>query len=756
MVLLRIDPHNTRGQSLGTDQRSTPTTSPTLNVPTQMPLRRAPRRRSTKPLRPQVNREITDAKANVAQIDQLTIADDRTNPISASSTFTQSNILESAMQQSITSSKPVLRLQIMSNEEEGDHLMAIPVLSGPSPLSLGEPHFKNNSSTSSTLSLDWSFLRTEKCVLPSPTGTECPSLVSASATSSRNSSVKSTKSARLNRWIHFESYTEPPDYLSVTSAARVEDTVGSSNEIQTEAYETHEAPKKEPFAVLPSRGVNIEVTESRDISDLDSTDVVQSSLRCLSLSSSSSAKSSDEETESSGSSTSPQSSTGFMQVWPVLSPAKQRIVDIAMAEFHRIFANELGTNDPSSNRDFSEGSHSNGTGNSGNSSNGASRNSSSRKRSLSGGGSPPNNNRDDPNKRRRPDGVEDSERSTAEKRFACPFFKRNPGRHQTFTSCRDPGFVTVARLKEHLYRRHLLPPQCLRCSVAFPTETSLKIHLRDPQGCEVREQISPEGFDKDQERKLKSKKRSQKSQNEEEKWRCVYNILFPDDNPDNMPSPYIEYQAPGISQINHSTDVARFQAFSRLELPKLVRQTLEMAVEREAQPLGEKLKDQLVDIVKECQARLFTMFEGPDRGSSISPNTSTARLNSLPSMDSSSETLLEFTFPDFDSLTSGYDFDVPNTIEGGLLSSAHNTKESFHQKESSCSPDSGYDSSLSLVTVPPNLSTVDPYLFVSNPPPLLDGFYGLFEDRNIYDAPIQNAMWQFDQSSTQFNNPHVG
>ena len=75
----------------------------------------------------------------------------------------------------------------------------------------------------------------------------------------------------------------------------------------------------------------------------------------------------------------------------------------------------------------------------------------SRKRSLSGGSTPPNgdrNNGDDPDKRRRPDPkLNGKDATTQEKRFACPYYKRNPGRHQTFTSCRDPGFITVARLK---------------------------------------------------------------------------------------------------------------------------------------------------------------------------------------------------------------------------------------------------------------------------------------------------------------------
>ncbi|PSN74263.1 hypothetical protein BS50DRAFT_11989 [Corynespora cassiicola Philippines] len=175
-------------------------------------------------------------------------------------------------------------------------------------------------------------------------------------------------------------------------------------------------------------------------------------------------------------------------------------------------------------------------------------------------------------------------------------------------SCRDPGFTMVARLKEHLYRRHLLPIQCNRCCSTFPNDPALRDHQRDPRGCQIREQIPLEGFNKDQERKLKSKKRSLVFQSEEEKWKIVYRILFPDDNETDMPCPYIEYQPSNTSV--ETSNIARFQEFSRLELPRLVRRTLEVAIEREAQPLEDKLKDRFVDIVRECQSQLITMFQG--------------------------------------------------------------------------------------------------------------------------------------------------
>lgn len=183
-----------------------------------------------------------------------------------------------------------------------------------------------------------------------------------------------------------------------------------------------------------------------------------------------------------------------------------------------------------------------------------------------------------------------------------------------------PHYITrtLTSDREHLYRRHLLPPQCHRCCSVFQNDVALRDHQRDLRGCEIREQLPPEGFDKEQERRLKSKKRSQVFQSEEDKWKGVYRILFPDDDDANMPSPYIEYQ-PCTGQTTEATSVARFQEFSRLELPRMVRRTLEAVVEQEAQPLEDKLKEQLVDIVKQCQAQLESMFQGTSSKSPSDP-----------------------------------------------------------------------------------------------------------------------------------------
>ena len=46
-----------------------------------------------------------------------------------------------------------------------------------------------------------------------------------------------------------------------------------------------------------------------------------------------------------------------------------------------------------------------------------------------------------------------------------------------------------------------------------------------------------DGFSKEQERQLRSRKKSDKNMTDAERWRETYLILFPDDDPATIPSP---------------------------------------------------------------------------------------------------------------------------------------------------------------------------------------------------------------------------
>lgn len=85
-------------------------------------------------------------------------------------------------------------------------------------------------------------------------------------------------------------------------------------------------------------------------------------------------------------------------------------------------------------------------------------------------------------------------------------------------------------LREHLYRSHRRPIHCSRCYQIFKSESLLIGHQRAPIVCPVQSPAPIEGFCREQEKMLKCRKKDSSTMNEEDKWRKVYRILFPNDD----------------------------------------------------------------------------------------------------------------------------------------------------------------------------------------------------------------------------------
>ncbi|KAI1130130.1 hypothetical protein F5Y10DRAFT_290149 [Nemania abortiva] len=128
-------------------------------------------------------------------------------------------------------------------------------------------------------------------------------------------------------------------------------------------------------------------------------------------------------------------------------------------------------------------------------------------------------------------------------RFACPYFKYNPTKYQHWPICPGPGWLNVHRLKEHLYRKHRQARfRCVRCWEHFESEQSYFDHQRALVPCELEEREPIDGFDAEQERQLKSRKKKGHIVSEIDKWRAVFQILFPHVSADQIPSPFYEYE----------------------------------------------------------------------------------------------------------------------------------------------------------------------------------------------------------------------
>ncbi|KAF6812347.1 hypothetical protein CSOJ01_05218 [Colletotrichum sojae] len=88
--------------------------------------------------------------------------------------------------------------------------------------------------------------------------------------------------------------------------------------------------------------------------------------------------------------------------------------------------------------------------------------------------------------------------------LACPYLKYDPKTYGQRKGCRGASFISIHRLKE------------------------VKTHLKSRTPCEATESPGIEGFDASQEKRLKSKKKVHGVTTEEDKWKEIFKILFPD------------------------------------------------------------------------------------------------------------------------------------------------------------------------------------------------------------------------------------
>ncbi|KAK2041040.1 hypothetical protein LZ31DRAFT_26225 [Colletotrichum somersetense] len=189
-------------------------------------------------------------------------------------------------------------------------------------------------------------------------------------------------------------------------------------------------------------------------------------------------------------------------------------------------------------------------------------------------------------------------------KLACPFFKHNPRKYKNQRPCCGPGWDRVHRIKEHIYRKHSLPKfSCPRCSQPFETQADLQTHARSADACEVREPEFLDGITQDQEKMLRSRKKtSAKELTEAEKWTQAYRILFPDAREREIPSPYYSIE-------DADTSLGDYEDYLRRELPPLVRRQLENEIERELSFVEQGMKQKVIEIARNLQLTLFKGYQ---------------------------------------------------------------------------------------------------------------------------------------------------
>lgn len=192
-------------------------------------------------------------------------------------------------------------------------------------------------------------------------------------------------------------------------------------------------------------------------------------------------------------------------------------------------------------------------------------------------------------------------------RFACPFFKKDPATYSNafYRSCPGPGWNSVHRLKAHLYRRHTGQP-CPRCKEPFNSPQALSDHLSASIRCPIRNEGMARAISAKQEQQLKKRRRL--DGDEQSKWREVYKILFPEDEPSAYPSPYY-HQAeqawqPGSLELTHFDPRS-----ARSEWAHLIRAKVEETLAAQRSAISPAVKSQLTEDLSDAMSDLFISFQ---------------------------------------------------------------------------------------------------------------------------------------------------
>ncbi|KAF7522533.1 hypothetical protein G7054_g12110 [Neopestalotiopsis clavispora] len=115
---------------------------------------------------------------------------------------------------------------------------------------------------------------------------------------------------------------------------------------------------------------------------------------------------------------------------------------------------------------------------------------------------------------------------SANLKFACPFFQKDPSKFTRRQACTGPGFSSISRVKEHLYRAHKQPDyQCIRCYSPFMSRDLLEEHQRAEVPCQISNKSPSDNINEAQYVRLRRKPNGQKT--DAERWEEVYRIVFP-------------------------------------------------------------------------------------------------------------------------------------------------------------------------------------------------------------------------------------
>ncbi|KAI1373547.1 hypothetical protein F4677DRAFT_448378 [Hypoxylon crocopeplum] len=189
------------------------------------------------------------------------------------------------------------------------------------------------------------------------------------------------------------------------------------------------------------------------------------------------------------------------------------------------------------------------------------------------------------------------------RKFGCPFGKKHP---HLSPRCERRGFKDTSRVKEHIYRDHLVF-QCTRCGITFSEDATWKQHQHSNPPCESVDHGPPQNaINQDQREMLRSRK-GLKGLSESDRWLQIYKTVFPDAEPP-YPSPYLESDS-------RNAIIQEFTNFARQEMPHLIDGEFDMFSNQPTILLDDTGRRAVHSMVTSVLSNLLDRFDGSRRPS---------------------------------------------------------------------------------------------------------------------------------------------
>ncbi|KAH7360815.1 hypothetical protein BKA65DRAFT_547526 [Rhexocercosporidium sp. MPI-PUGE-AT-0058] len=195
------------------------------------------------------------------------------------------------------------------------------------------------------------------------------------------------------------------------------------------------------------------------------------------------------------------------------------------------------------------------------------------------------------------------------KRHPCPYRVHDSTLFRTKTGVDTCGgtWPDIAKLKEHLYRKHYVEFQCQRCKAGLTSMSELCHHAESDIACEPRPRQAKDGFTSGVKLLLLSKKRSFPNQDEEDKWKEIHQLLFP---VTNMVTSSFSKQNNFKSQENQSSlENITLEEFGNLALPEEFRRRAVSLIAEAVRPLQDQLAKQVSGIVLDSQEAINVRYQ---------------------------------------------------------------------------------------------------------------------------------------------------